>query len=150
MMFPLWGFRCVGRCSMNFRIVPEKKDDEGLIAELLQSDPRCPTCAGELHILPYPPSLNEEDIEDLKIQDLWNDIHGVGKDGEQISGQKGIDRVRETLFMYRVVSVNILESDTGRCVIKSLMVDSGSVLHFAVGSGEPVIYKITQEKDHGR
>lgn len=147
----LWGFQC---CNSSCGFVFEVKDSDNRDEDIHHLEniidvglPDCPRCSGRLQIMfSEPDDLNITKLFRLTPKDLWSVINGLGSAEEQV---KNREVVLQKLIGGRVSNVEADETPSGRCIIRSIELDSGVTLHFAVGYGEAVVYKITtKENDH--
>lgn len=141
-MIGVWGFQCQGDCLQVYHVPGE--DGDSTILENLVEDGTCLRCGGDLRVMLAPPSETIK-FEKVAAKEYWNRMNGLGSKEERVFG---VEQVRLHLLEYKIVGVELSETETGRCAIRNLTMFSGShkyKLHFAVGSGEAVIYKITEE-----
>lgn len=140
-MIGVWGLQCQNeRCNAVFHLTYVKGDV--VILENLVEDGTCLHCKHDLRVMLAPPAEGIS-FEEFDANEYWNRINGLGSTAERVWG---CEKVRGLLLEHRVVDSELVESETHRCVVRSLTLESGHVLHLAVGFGEAVIYKITEER----
>lgn len=138
-MIGVWGFECLGHdCGAVFAV--GYGDEDAALLESIAEEGKCVHCGHDLKIMLAPPK-DITKVESVPIKEFWNRMWGLGSKDERVWG---CDRVRELLLGGRMTDVELVESETSRCIIRSITLESKDVLHFAVGFGEAVIYKITR------
>jgi len=140
-MIGVWGFSCSDRnCGAVYAIDSTERD--AAVLESLADEGTCLHCGGVLKIRVVPPKEGVQ-FERFQAQEYWKRLYGLGSADERVMG---CSRIKHLLTSQKVIGAALEESQTGRCVIKSLTMENGCVLHFAVGFGEAVIYKVTEER----
>ncbi len=140
-MVGVWGFSCSDlQCRAVYSV--DYAESDTAVLESLATDGTCLHCGADLKIMLAPPKEGVQ-FERFQIQEYWRRLHGLGSADERVIG---CTKIKHLLTSQRVIGAELEESHTGRCVIKSLTTENGCVLHFAVGFGEAVIYKVTEER----
>lgn len=140
-MVGVWGFSCSDpKCRAVYSM--ECTDRDATILEILAVEGTCIHCSNDLKIMFAPPKDGIQ-FERFQAQEYWKQLYGLGSVDERVLG---CTKVRRLLTGEKVVGVELGESQTGRCVIHNLTVESGNTFHFATGFGEAIIYKVTEEK----
>jgi hypothetical protein len=137
-MIGVWGFQCQ-HCYAVFHLTYGEGDVA--ILESLVEDGKCLRCGHDLRVMLAPPAGTVV-YEEFEANEYWNRINDLGSKAERVWG---CEKVRGLLLEHHVVGCDLVESETHRCVVRSLKLESGHVLHFAIGFGEAVIYRITEE-----
>ena len=140
-MLMVWGFYCsYAQCKAVYSI--DYSESDTAVLESLAREGACLHCGADLKIMLAPPKEGIQ-FERFQAQEYWKRLYGLGSADERVLG---CTKIKYLLTNQRVMDAALEESQTGRCVIRSLTMESGCVLHFAVGFGEAVIYKVTEER----
>jgi len=133
----LFGVMCHA-CNAVFQLEgsDDPNGDAGLTEQLFSPDAKCPLCGG--HFIPM--TVPREGGQRVTPLQLWNMISGLGNPEEIVRSSK---QVEDAIRGRTITGFALGETPNGRCIVTSLVLDSGKELHFAVGYGEAVIYKIT-------
>ena len=135
----LFGFTCTG-CDRSFRLVPSDNETEDksvldVVFEHMRGG--CPYCHHDIK-----PQVSERNIEvrDVTPGEFWRMMNGQGDPDEVVTST---EQVANAMRNRTITGFALGVTETGRCTVTSILLDSGKELHFAVGYGQAVIYKIT-------
>ena len=130
----IYGIKC-SVCDLCFKITQTEvaKDIQYLNLILSKMSKGCPSCKGAIEIIPEIYGLT---YEVTTLEQFWN------ASSEDIRGTASVEQL---LIGSTIKSVEIQELDTGRCALKSMLLDSDKRVHLAVGQGWPVVHKVSEK-----